>query len=184
MRFSRTFLRLLFAVAVTGLCASLAIHIATFWGIASELKNPYIWRLHVFGLIILVLALLAGGGLAGTFRPRDYLRLAFRYTSAFHRRVAGALVTYAGITLFACLVLLDSGPAGYLFGRGGIADNIRAIEFRNEDMYALRLFTCGWIISYAVAAAILASAKNAPDHDRPQSTSADGSTPASARQQH
>jgi hypothetical protein len=163
MTLPRAFLRFLCLLAFGGLGASLVVHLATLRGVGLQARDPYVWILHVGAMVVFFPALLIGRGLAGTFRPDEYARRAFRYAPASYRRATAVLVGYAGVSSFACLVLLNSGPARYLTAQGGDIDSLRALEFRSGQIYGLRLFSCAWIAAYAIALAILISARNAPD---------------------
>jgi hypothetical protein len=175
---ARIFIRLLYALAVIWLVASLAIHFATFWGIApvgESSLNRMMAILHVGTLIVYFPALCIGRWLAGTFRPREYVQGAVRYASAFYKKAAAVLVGYAGVAFLFCLVAVSS-PERYLKHGGGVVDNLRAVEFRSGQVYGLRLFSCIWIACCAIAVVILASAKNAPEDDRPPAEGPDALT--------
>jgi len=174
----RIFIRLLYAIAVTWLVVSLAIHFATFWGIApagESSLNRMMAILHVGTLIVYFPALCIGRWLAGTFRPREYVQGAVQYALPFYRKAAAVLVGYAGVAFLFCLVA-SSSPGRYLKHDGGVVDNLRAVEFRSGQVYGLRLFSCVWIACCAIAAVILASANNAPEDDRPQAERPDALT--------
>jgi uncharacterized membrane protein YidH (DUF202 family) len=158
----------LFAISLAGLVASCAFHAASFFGFSPDLSNSRVWEVHLVATFLIIAALLAGWSVARTLRPQRFIKRAFRYAPSSYRTVARALVIYACVAGIVILISSGHGGVQYLFERGGVTDSRRVLELRSKsnDVSFVRLLTCFWIAGYAIAAALLASARNAPADNR------------------
>lgn len=175
---TRIFLRLLYALAVTWLLVSLAVQFATFRGFApgdDASLNRLIAIQHFGSLIVYFPALCVGRGLAGTFRPREYVQGILRHTSPFYRRAATVLLLYAGIVFLFCVVAGVS-PQRYLGDGRKTADEARFAEYRLGQTHNLRLFSCLWVACCAVSVVIFASARRAASDSRRRVSETSSST--------